>query len=210
MTLAAATVFVVDDDPSVREAVGGLLRFVGHGPRLFGSAQEFLAGAKPEGPASVVLDVRMPGLGGLDCQQRLSDAGFPIPVIFMSGHGDIPMTVRVMKAGALDFLTKPPRTGSGRRGESGDRAGPGQTRPGAGWRSPALTLRGVDRQGAGGDGVGRRRTPQQADRRRDRDQRDHREGATEQRHASGAVCFLTKPFNEDDVERLRSALTNRG
>jgi FixJ family two-component response regulator len=107
MTPPAATVFVVDDDPSVREAVASLLRSVGHCPRLFGSAQEFLASAKVEAPACLVLDVRMPGLGGLDCQRRLSEAGLQLPVIFMSGHGDIPMTVRVMKAGAVDFLTKP-------------------------------------------------------------------------------------------------------
>jgi FixJ family two-component response regulator len=107
MTPPAATVFVVDDDSSVREAVASLLRSVGHRPRLFGSAQEFLASAKVEGPACLVLDVRMPGLGGLDCQRRLSEAGLQFPVIFMSGHGDIPMTVRAMKAGAVDFLTKP-------------------------------------------------------------------------------------------------------
>jgi FixJ family two-component response regulator len=107
MTPPAATVFVVDDDPSVREAVASLLRSVGHRPRLFASAQEFLASAKVEAPACLVLDVRMPGLGGLDCQHRLSEAGLQLPVIFMSGHGDIPMTVRVMKAGAVDFLTKP-------------------------------------------------------------------------------------------------------
>jgi FixJ family two-component response regulator len=103
----ATTVFVVDDDPSVREAVASLLRSVGHHPRVFESAQEFLASPKPDGPSCLVLDVRMPGLGGLDCQRRLSEAGFRIPVIFISGHGDIPMTVTVMKAGALDFLTKP-------------------------------------------------------------------------------------------------------
>ena len=107
MTTPLATVFVVDDDAAVREAVASLLRSVGHHPKLFGSAQEFLASAKVDAPACLVLDVRMPGLGGLDCQRRLSEAGLRIPVIFMSGHGDIPMTVRVMKAGALDFLTKP-------------------------------------------------------------------------------------------------------
>src|ERR1700730_14533707 len=103
----ATTVFVVDDDPSVREAVASVLDSVGHHPRVFESAQEFMASAKPDGPSCLVLDVRMPGLGGLDCQRRLSEAGFRIPVIFLSGHGDIPMTVTVMKAGALDFLTKP-------------------------------------------------------------------------------------------------------
>ena len=107
MTSPLPTVFVVDDDASLREAVAGLLRSVGHRPILFGSAQEFLASPKVDAPSCLVLDVRMPGLGGLDCQRRLSEAGIHIPVIFMSGHGDIPMTVRVMKAGAVDFLTKP-------------------------------------------------------------------------------------------------------
>ena len=107
MTPAASTVFVVDDDASVREAVSSLLRSVGHRPRLFASAHDFLASAKADTPACLLLDVRMPGLGGLDCQRALSGAGWQIPVIFMSGHGDVPMTVRVMKAGAVDFLTKP-------------------------------------------------------------------------------------------------------
>jgi FixJ family two-component response regulator len=107
MTPPFPTVFVVDDDASVRDAVASLLRSVGHHPKLFGSAQEFLTSPKEDAPACLVLDVRMPGLGGLDCQSRLSEAGLHIPVIFMSGHGDIPMTVRVMKAGAVDFLTKP-------------------------------------------------------------------------------------------------------
>ena len=107
MTSPLPTVFVVDDDASLREAVASLLRSVGHKPMLFGSAQEFLASPKVDAPSCLVLDVRMPGLGGLDCQRRLSEAGIHIPVIFMSGHGDIAMTVGAMKAGAVDFLTKP-------------------------------------------------------------------------------------------------------
>jgi len=107
MTSPLPTVFVVDDDASLREAVASLLRSVGHNPILFGSAQEFLASPKVDAPSCLVLDVRMPGLGGLDCQRRLSEAGIHIPVIFMSGHGDIAMTVGAMKAGAVDFLTKP-------------------------------------------------------------------------------------------------------
>jgi FixJ family two-component response regulator len=107
MTAPLATVFVVDDDASVRDAVADLLRSVGYQPKLFGSAQDFLASASVDAPACLILDVRMPGLGGLDCQHRLAEAGIAIPVIFVSGHGDIPMTVRVMKAGAIDFLTKP-------------------------------------------------------------------------------------------------------
>jgi FixJ family two-component response regulator len=102
-----ATVFVVDDDAVVREALGSLIRSVGLGVQLFGSAQEFLNAPRPDTLACLVLDVRMPGLGGLDCQRRLADAGVPIPIVFISGHGDIPMSVRAMKAGAVDFLTKP-------------------------------------------------------------------------------------------------------
>jgi FixJ family two-component response regulator len=107
MTPVHATVFVVDDDASVRDALGSLIRSVGLQVRLFASAHEFLDSAKPESPACLVLDVRMPGLSGLDCQRQLAEAGFHVPIIFMSGHGDVPMSVRAMKAGAVDFLTKP-------------------------------------------------------------------------------------------------------
>jgi FixJ family two-component response regulator len=107
MTPPVSTVFVVDDDASVREAVSNLLRSMGYRPKMFAAAQDFLTSAKADTPACLLLDVRMPGLGGLDCQRALSEAGWQIPVIFMSGHGDVPMTVRVMKAGAVDFLTKP-------------------------------------------------------------------------------------------------------
>jgi FixJ family two-component response regulator len=101
------TVFVVDDDAAVREAVGSLLRSVGLHVQMFASADDFLAHPKPAEPACVVLDVRMPGLSGLDVQRQLSDVGFHIPIIFMTGHGDVPMSVRAMKAGAIDFLIKP-------------------------------------------------------------------------------------------------------
>ncbi len=107
MSSQAATIFVVDDDASVRDALGNLIRSVGLRPRLFASAQEFLENPQPDGPACLILDVRMPGLGGLDCQSHLAAAGIHIPIIFMTGHGDIPMSVRAMKAGAVDFLTKP-------------------------------------------------------------------------------------------------------
>jgi FixJ family two-component response regulator len=100
-------VFVVDDDASIREAVGSLLRSVGIKVQLIGSAQEFLTSPKPDVPACLVLDVRMPGLSGLDCQRQLAEVGFHIPIIFVTGHGDIPMSVRAMKAGAVDFLIKP-------------------------------------------------------------------------------------------------------
>src|SRR5208283_4205577 len=102
-----APVYVVDDDPSVREAVEGLVRSAGFSAKTFPSAQDFLASAPTEVPSCLVLDVELPGLSGLDLQQELARADVPIPIIFLTGHGDIPMSVRAMKAGALDFLTKP-------------------------------------------------------------------------------------------------------
>ena len=108
-TSSPGTVFVVDDDRGVREAIGSLVRSVGLQVRLFDSAQAFLVSPKPDAPACLVLDIRMPGLGGLDVQQQLPDSGIHLPIIFLTGHGDIPMSVRAMKAGAVDFLTKPVR-----------------------------------------------------------------------------------------------------
>ncbi|EWY39563.1 chemotaxis protein CheY [Skermanella stibiiresistens SB22] len=100
-------VFVVDDDASVREALGALFRSIGLAVRLFGSALEFLQGKPGETPGCIVLDVRLPGVSGLDFQTQLSALGIHLPIIFMTGHGDIPMSVRAMKAGAIDFLAKP-------------------------------------------------------------------------------------------------------
>jgi FixJ family two-component response regulator len=102
-------VYVVDDDTSVREALDSLIRSVGLAARTFPSAQDFLAVALQNEPGCLVLDVRMPGLSGLDLQRELADAQVPLPIIFLTGHGDIPMTVRAMKAGAVEFLTKPVR-----------------------------------------------------------------------------------------------------
>ena len=100
-------VFVVDDDLSVREALSSLIRSVGLRVETFASAREFLQFQRPDASACLVLDVRMPGLSGLELQRELSQAGRGIPIIFITGHGDIPMTVRAMKAGAVDFLPKP-------------------------------------------------------------------------------------------------------
>jgi two-component system response regulator AtoC len=100
-------VCVVDDDASVREAVGGLLRSVGMTVETFGSAREFLASARRDAPSCLVLDVELPGLSGLDLQQELVKGNVRVPIIFLTGHGDIPMSVRAIQAGALDFLTKP-------------------------------------------------------------------------------------------------------
>ena len=103
----APAVFVVDDDASVREALDGLFRSIGLQAKTFGSAAEFLQHKLPDAPSCLVLDVRLPGLSGLDFQAELAAAGLHIPIIFMTGHGDIPMTVKAMKAGAVEFLPKP-------------------------------------------------------------------------------------------------------
>jgi len=107
MTDAAETVIVVDDDPSVREALESLLESVGLRVRLYGSAAEFLKAGPPERPTCLVLDVRLPGQGGLEFQRVLAASGIDLPIIFITGHGDIPMSVSAMKGGAIEFLTKP-------------------------------------------------------------------------------------------------------
>ncbi len=108
MTPAGApTVFVIDDDAAVRASIQGLLKSVGLRSESFGTAQAFLGSKRPDGPSCLVLDVRLPGISGLDFQHELADAGIQIPVIFITGHGDIPMTVKAMKSGAVEFLTKP-------------------------------------------------------------------------------------------------------
>jgi FixJ family two-component response regulator len=108
MTPAAApTVFVVDDDALVRAAIQGMLKSVGLRSEAFATPQEFLRRRRPDGPSCLVLDVRLPGANGLDFQRELADAGVHIPIIFITGHGDIPMTVKAMKSGAVEFLTKP-------------------------------------------------------------------------------------------------------
>jgi FixJ family two-component response regulator len=103
------TVFVIDDDNSLREALGRLIRSAGLQVKLFGSAADFLVQDVPDAPCCLVLDVKLPGLSGLDFQAELAAANIQIPIVFMTGHGDIPMSVRAMKAGAIEFLTKPVR-----------------------------------------------------------------------------------------------------
>jgi FixJ family two-component response regulator len=102
-----SVVLVVDDDQSMREALEGLFRSVGLAVKVFGSTAELMRSTLPNVPSCLVLDVRLPGVGGLDFQSDLTAAGVHIPIIFMTGHGDIPMSVQAMKAGAIDFLTKP-------------------------------------------------------------------------------------------------------
>jgi FixJ family two-component response regulator len=101
------TVFVVDDDSAVRETLGSLFRSIELRVELFGSAQEFTQSNMPDAASCLVLDIRLPGISGLDFQSQLAEAGIHVPIIFMTGHGDIPMSVKAMKAGAIDFLTKP-------------------------------------------------------------------------------------------------------
>jgi FixJ family two-component response regulator len=103
----APLVFVIDDDAGMRAAIQGLLKSVGLGSEAFGTAQEFLRSKRPDTPSCLVLDVRLPGVSGLDFQRRLTDSGVRIPIVFITGHGDIPMTVKAMKSGAVEFLTKP-------------------------------------------------------------------------------------------------------
>jgi FixJ family two-component response regulator len=107
MTEAASVVFVVDDDPSIRRAIKRLVESVGLRVEALGSAQEFLRSQRPDAPSCLVLDVRLPGISGLDFQRELREANIHIPIIFITAHGDIPMTVRAMKAGAVEFLSKP-------------------------------------------------------------------------------------------------------
>ena len=107
MTKADAIVFVVDDDEGMRQSLKNLIGSVGLQVKVFASAQEFLRSKLTDVPGCLVLDVRLPGLSGLDLQKRMAEAGIEIPIIFITGHGDIPMTVQAMKAGAVEFLTKP-------------------------------------------------------------------------------------------------------
>jgi FixJ family two-component response regulator len=107
MTSASCMVFVVDDDQSVREGLSSLIRSIGLDVETYASGHEYLRRPPPQSPACLVLDVRMPGLSGLDLQRELADQGREIPIIFITAHGDIPMTVKAMKAGAAEFLSKP-------------------------------------------------------------------------------------------------------
>lgn len=101
------TVFVVDDDELVRTAIQSMLKSVGLHSEVFGTPQEFLDSMRTDGPSCLILDVRLPGISGLDLQRALTEAGVQIPIIFITGHGDIPTSVKAMKSGAVEFLTKP-------------------------------------------------------------------------------------------------------
>jgi FixJ family two-component response regulator len=106
-TTGDPTVFVIDDDDLVRAAIQGMLKSVGLQAETFGTAQQFLCCMRPDGPSCLVLDVKLPGISGMDFQRELAAAGIHIPIIFITGYGDIPMSVKAMKSGAVEFLTKP-------------------------------------------------------------------------------------------------------
>jgi FixJ family two-component response regulator len=107
MNVDSPTVYIIDDDAAVRASIQGLLKSVGMQSMVFAASREFLDATRPDEPSCLILDVRLPGVGGLDFQQELAEAGVQIPIIFISGHGDIPMTVKAMRSGAVEFLTKP-------------------------------------------------------------------------------------------------------
>ena len=162
-------VFVVDDDPSVRDALAGLLRSVGLEVLSFGSTQEFLQSKRPDAPGCLVLDVRLPGRSGLDFQRELAESGIHLPIVFITGHGDIPMSVRAIKAGAIEFLTKPfhdqELLDAIQLGIERDRA---RRRDAAAVAGLQRALRLVDAARTGDHGARRDRTPEQADRSRPR------------------------------------------
>ena len=105
--ISKPTVFVIDDDPGMRELISSLVRSVGFQPKLMASVDEFLQSHRAEGPSCLVLDVRLPGRSGLELQRELADRHVRLPIVFITAHGDIPMTVQAMKGGAIEFLTKP-------------------------------------------------------------------------------------------------------
>ena len=107
MSETSPVVFVIDDNPAVREALDGLIRSIHLNVRTFGSTEEFLQFKRPDAPGCLVLDVRLPGLSGLDFQHEMTKSNIELPVIFITGHGDVPMSVRALKAGAIEFLPKP-------------------------------------------------------------------------------------------------------
>ena len=180
---AQSVVFVIDDDASVRQALQSLFRSVGLQAQVFGSTAEFLSGNLPDVASCLVLDVRLPGVSGLDFQSELAKAKIHVPIIFITGHGDIPMSVKAMKAGAVEFLTKPFRDqellDAIQVALNRDR-----TRRQNDERSfkPAGTLRVIDPPRARGDGPGHGGPHEQTDRRPIERQRGHREGSSRQCH----------------------------
>ena len=156
-------VYVIDDDSSIRGALSNLIRSVGLQAEVFASTSDFLKTKRPDGPCCLVLDVRLPGASGLDFQAELTKSNNDIPIIFITGHGDIPMTVKAMKAGAIEFLTKPFRDQDLLDAiQVAHRASPLHARGRQGHLGIEGEVRHPDAARAGGHGLGDRGTSQQA------------------------------------------------
>ena len=183
-TSGQSIVFVIDDDASLGASVSSLLRSVGLQARVFASTSEFLQEKRPNVPSCMVLDVRLPGVSGIDFQADLSKRNIHIPIVFMTGHGDIPMTVRAMKAGAVEFLTKPFRDqdllDAVQLALERDLSRIESEKAASGLKSKFETLTPREREIIGPGGVG---TDEQAGRRQGRAQRDHGQGPSRPRHA---------------------------
>jgi FixJ family two-component response regulator len=190
MAEATATVIVIDDDPAIRESIGSLVRSVGLQAKLHASVDEFLKAGRPDGPACLVLDIRLPGRSGLDFQRELAAVNIHLPIIFITGYGDIPMSVRAMKGGTIEFLTKPFRDqdllDAIQFGIERDRARlEGRKSSGRVAGAP----RNPHAPRARGNGLASDRPSQQADRLRDRRQRNHRKSPSWPGHAKDAGRF---------------------
>ena len=187
-------VFVIDDDGMVRDAVNDLLCSIGLKVESFGSAQEFHQSKRPDAPGCIILDVRLPGASGLEFQRTLAESSVQLPVIFISGHGDIPMSVRAMKSGAIEFLTKPLREqellDAVQAGIERDRVRRRQAK--LGWRT-AGALQFLDVTRTRSLRAGRYRTPKQADCTSTRVERDDGEGPSQPGVAQDASEVLDRP-----------------
>ena len=210
---ADSTVLVIDDDPDLRASVGRLLRSLGIDVRLFASISEFLGSDPPDGPTCLVLDVRLPGQSGLDLQRELAVANRELPIIFITGHGDIPMSVQAMKGGAIEFLTKPFRDqellDAIQLGLSRDRARREKEKALADLRECFASLS----WGARDHDPGCARPPQQTDCLRYRYCRGHGEGASQQGNAEdeGRFASRARPNGRETQPGVRqtAALLNR-
>jgi FixJ family two-component response regulator len=195
MSAANATVLVIDDDPDVRASIGRLLRSLGIDVQLFASISDFLKSDPPDGPACLVLDVRLPGQSGLDLQRELSRAKRELPIIFITGHGDIPMSVQAMKEGAIEFLTKPFRDqhllDAIQLGLSRDRAWRENEEALADLRERFASLSPREREIMNHD-PSRAGSPEQTDCRRYRDRRSHGEGPSQQGDAQDERPFTSR------------------
>ena len=205
-------VFVIDDNPAVREALDGLIRSVHLSVRTFGSTEEFLQFKRPDAPGCLVLDVRLPGLSGLDFQKEMAKSNIDLPVIFITGHGDVPMSVRAIKAGAIEFLPKPFRDqdllDAIHAGLERDRARRQASAVVAALREHFASLTARERRD---HAESRQRPAEQANRRRTQTQRSHRQGAPPSRHAKDerAIAGRSGAHGRQTFGRCRNGVADR-